>query len=396
MPRCAGPDTIPNMTAHVSPFANNYNRCTRAGIPIRFQEGIHLPQFQHRHAGATPSQGCARARWFQRRPCCRCGCSGHPACLTRAGEVRRRVDHLRGHLTPKVVHSSPDLPRLSYGTSPLILPFACPARPPLCGPSAPESFARWLRSICQSEHSPTTACIGCRHHCLRLPFRSPSRLHWLQAEGSCACAALLDAAGWRACLGQSDDPDWAGPLKGSGVTKPAGAANSGNVSGDGFWAGSLLLHALTPVRRLVADAACGQDCHHLAHPVFGGHPRLALTGRWKNLPATPPRHRPLKAPPPSSPSSSSAAPSPDPCRGGGSIAHLFISRSTDLLLLWRDRGLCCRVLPVRGQQAAPMEGSAAATDEPSSTRLPHSNPPPPKPNHQFSHFLSSAGSSRSC
>ena len=25
------------------------------------------------------------------------------------------MDDLRGHLTPKVVHSSPDLPRLSYG-----------------------------------------------------------------------------------------------------------------------------------------------------------------------------------------------------------------------------------------------------------------------------------------
>ena len=28
------------------------------------------------------------------------------------------MDDLRGHLTPKVVHSSPDLPRLSYGTCP--------------------------------------------------------------------------------------------------------------------------------------------------------------------------------------------------------------------------------------------------------------------------------------
>ena len=33
------------------------------------------------------------------------------ACLTRAGEVRRRVDDLRGQMTPKIVHSSPDLPR---------------------------------------------------------------------------------------------------------------------------------------------------------------------------------------------------------------------------------------------------------------------------------------------
>ena len=44
------------------------------------------------------------------------------ACLTRAGEVRRRVDDLRGHLTPKVVHSSPDLPRLSYGSSAIRFP----------------------------------------------------------------------------------------------------------------------------------------------------------------------------------------------------------------------------------------------------------------------------------
>ena len=38
------------------------------------------------------------------------------ACLTRAGEVRRRVDDLRGQMSPKVVHLSPDLPRLSYGS----------------------------------------------------------------------------------------------------------------------------------------------------------------------------------------------------------------------------------------------------------------------------------------